>query len=237
MSSDAGARAGGRARDGVSAQARALGDPTRYAVFEHLRQARRPLTVAELAEVFALHPNAIRQHLSKLAASGLVVEDSRPSRGRAGRGRPARTFAPSPGAIERWEQAGPHEELAAMLLDMLVTGDEPLEVGRRAGRRLAAALTDDGADPVSALIGVARQLGFDPLPEPPGPTARAPQAVVLRHCPFAGGARRAPQIVCRLHHGLAEGVCSAVPGSGRPVVVADLVVRHPDAAHCRILLG
>lgn len=242
----------GAADGAVSAQARALGDPTRYALFEHVRAARRPLTVAELRGVFPLHPNAIRQHLRTLRQAGLLIESSAPARGR---GRPARTFTLSLGAIERWDATGPHEHLAAMLLEVLLTGDDPLAVGAATGERLAAELSapapmsaptppsrpqaPDPAqpDPHAVLLGVARRLGFDPVVEDPptGGTARTGRqaAIVLRHCPFAAGAQRAPQIVCRLHRGLADGVCRA---TGSTLAVTDLVVRDPTAAGCRLVL-
>ena len=65
-------------------QARALGDPTRHAIFRRIADAGRPLGVAELNEHFPLNHNAIRQHLAKLVSAGLVVE-SKSTDGRPGR--------------------------------------------------------------------------------------------------------------------------------------------------------
>ncbi|HRE03950.1 MAG TPA: helix-turn-helix domain-containing protein, partial [Ilumatobacteraceae bacterium] len=56
----------------VLRQSRALGDPTRYAVFAYLRDAPGGAGVAELTEHFGLNHNAIRQHLAKLVAASLV---------------------------------------------------------------------------------------------------------------------------------------------------------------------
>ena len=53
-------------------QARALGDPTRYAIFRRVADAGRPIGIAELNEHFALNHNAIRQHLTGMVAAGLV---------------------------------------------------------------------------------------------------------------------------------------------------------------------
>ncbi len=66
-------------------QSRALGDPTRNAIFVHLRDAPEPVTVAELTDRFGLNHNAIRQHLAKLRAAGLATEHRDPP---SGRGRP-----------------------------------------------------------------------------------------------------------------------------------------------------
>ncbi len=236
-----------RARSGPGAeipgQARALGDPTRYAVFERLREAGEPLGVAQLAKEFALHANAIRLHLAKLRDAGLVVEETAAPRGR---GRPPLVYRLSPGAIERWEAAGPHEELALMLLEM-VEGRRPARsVGHDAGLRMAARLSGtrgssrpsdapveaSGGDPVETVVGVARHLGFEPTEPRPTGTDPLDREIVLRRCPFAVGAQRAPHVVCELHRGLAEGICR--PGSG--AVVTDLVVRDPHSGGCSLRL-
>ncbi len=211
----------------VPDQGRALGDPTRYSIFDHLRRAVGPVSVAQLATVFPLHPNAIRLHLGKLRDAGLVLEErSAP----VGRGRPALTYRLSPGAFERWASAGPHEELALMLLDMVETGRSAREVGRDAGTRLASSLSGRDHDATDLMVGVARRLGFEPEPPPPG---AQPSEIVLTHCPFAVGAERAAPVVCDLHRGLAEGVCHSAGGT---VAVADLIVRPEPSVGCRLVL-
>ena len=42
-----------------------LGDETRLAVFRHLVTCGHPVTVAEVAAHFSLHPNAARSHLAR----------------------------------------------------------------------------------------------------------------------------------------------------------------------------
>ncbi|MBA3983182.1 MAG: helix-turn-helix transcriptional regulator, partial [Acidimicrobiia bacterium] len=39
---------------------KALGDNTRFAIYEHLASASRPLTTAEIAALLQLHPNTVR---------------------------------------------------------------------------------------------------------------------------------------------------------------------------------
>src|SRR5690606_9910173 len=70
---------------GMPKQAKALGDPTRHAIFRHIAQAGRAVGVAELTDQFPFNHNAIRQHLAKLVAADLVVETTAPA---VGRGRP-----------------------------------------------------------------------------------------------------------------------------------------------------
>lgn len=204
-------------------QSRALGDPTRNAVFVFVRDASQPVTVAELTEHFGLNHNAIRQHLGKLVEAGMVTEHrSRPS----GRGRPPVRYQAVPDAAERWGSTPAYEALSLMLLDLLRTGDTPIDVGRAVGRRMAE---DHGADAdaVEILDAVARKLGFDPRVE----ERRAGADVVLDRCPFVDPAFEAPEIVCELHRGVAEGIAERAADDA---VITDLVVRPPDRAKCRI---
>ena len=64
-------------------QARALGDPTRHAIFRYIADGDGPADVAEITAHFGLNHNAIRQHLAKLISAGLVVETTAAPRGPA----------------------------------------------------------------------------------------------------------------------------------------------------------
>ena len=203
---------------------RALSDPTRYEIFQYIADAPLPVGVAELTEHLGLHHNAIRQHLAKLREAGLVVEESsRP----AGRGRPALRYRPNHGAADRWSGDTPHEELAIMLIGV-ARGGVPRDVGHDTGVRLAQSYRSLH-DPVEVAEAVARQLGFEPRRVP----TTGGCDVVLGRCPFASTAALAPEIVCELHRGLAEGITSA---TGQEVRVTDLLTADPADAHCRISL-
>jgi len=204
-------------------QHRALGDPTRHAVFVHLREAERPVDVAELTAKFGLNHNAIRQHLARLADAGLITDELRAS---TGPGRPAKLYRVVPGAAQRWGGTSPHETLADMLLEMVRTGRSALEIGRDTGRRLAADNAPAGSA-VEILDGVARRLGFEPCVEL---TERGAD-IVLGRCPFVDPATAAPEVVCALHRGIAEGIAEATDTDD---VIEDLVMRPPAAAGCRI---
>jgi predicted ArsR family transcriptional regulator len=204
-------------------QSRALGDPTRHAIFAYIRDASAPVTVAELTAHFGLNHNAIRQHLAKLTDAGLVIgEQDAP----VGPGRPPWRYRSMPGAADRWGGTSPFEALSMMLLQLLRGEGSAREVGRRAGHRLAA---EQGSqtDAVEMLDAVARRLGFEPRVE----ATRAGADVVLERCPFLGPAAAAPDIVCDLHHGIAEGIAAAAADG---TTVDDLVIRAPRRAGCRI---
>lgn len=208
----------------VQEEARALGDPTRHAIFRRLATAAGPLTVAELTEHAGLHHTAVRQHLAKLVAAGLVVEESEH---RTVRGRPRLRYAVAPAAAGRWDITGPYERLAVLLAEALRSGDPPEQVGRRAAQD-AAMVARSGSDPVEAVaVEMARQ-GFEPARR----SRRGGVELVLGHCPYQAAALANPEAVCALHLGLAQGVADRVGG----VEVTGLVPRDPRRAGCRLLL-
>jgi predicted ArsR family transcriptional regulator len=204
-------------------QARALGDLTRHALFRYLAEAPGPTGVAELTEHVGLHHTAVRQHLAKLVAAGLVVEEVER---RVSRGRPRLRYAVDPKAAGRWDAGGPYERLAVLLAEALRTGDTPVDVGRRAGQANPAA-PGTGIEAVTAEM--ARQ-GFEPSLR----RRRAGSGVelVLGCCPFQAAALANPEAVCALHLGLAQGVAEQAGG----VEVEGLVPRDPRRAGCRLVL-
>lgn len=201
-------------------QARALGDPTRHAVFRYVAGAGAPVGVAELTGHFALNHNAIRQHLAKLVAAGLVVESTAPA---AGRGRPRLVYVVDPTADSRWGATGPYERLSHLLTEVIRTGDTPVEVGRRAADRLRPA--SPSGDTVADISAAMAHQGFDPDVRRAGRRVE----IVLRNCPFESTARADRDTVCSLHLGMAEGLAG-----GTGVVVDELVANDPSRAGCRL---
>lgn len=120
--------------------ARALGEDTRFKIYRHLCRADDPVAVTTLAQVFSLHPNAIRQHLSRLEQAGLVV--SRAERGGRGAGRPRRLYEPSPDPIDFAHPPRSMQVLVTVLaeaIDALPSDEAALvEFGRAWGRSWAA---------------------------------------------------------------------------------------------------
>ena len=222
----AGRRSGRPERDTtVPRQAKALGDPTRHAIFRAVADAPGPVDVATLTARFELNHNAIRQHLAKLCAAGLVVEEVGPS---TGRGRPRLQYRPALVTSGDWGIPSPYEHLAVMLVEALRSGRSPREVGAEAGRQLAATVPGS-VDPVDALEIFAAQRGF----EPRRVERRGSVDLVLDRCPFQVTASIAPDVVCQLHLGLAEGIAEATGGS---VEVTALIARDPRRAGCRLKL-
>lgn len=208
----------------IQEEARALGDPTRHAIFRHLAEASGPLTIAQLTGYVGLHHTAVRQHLAKLLAAGLVVEEPEP---RTTRGRPRLHYTVAPAAAGRWGITGPYERLAVLLAEALCSDDPPAEVGRRTARKVPAIASGSG-DPVGAVASEMARQGFEPARK----RRRGGEELVLGNCPYQAAALVNPAAVCALHLGLAQGVADRV---GR-VEVTGLVPRDPRRAGCRLLL-
>lgn len=205
----------------IQEQARALGDPTRHAIYRHIVDLGRPVGVAELNERFPFNHNAIRQHLAKLVAAGLVVESTVRS---GGRGRPRLTYEANPSGAGPWGGRGPYHRLSRLLVEIIRTGLDAEEVGRRAaGEFRVPAPTGDVVADLSAAM--ARQ-GF----EPEARTTRDGPEIVLHHCPFADVALADRSTVCALHLGIAQGLTDDTAS------VAELVAHDPRKADCRIRL-
>jgi predicted ArsR family transcriptional regulator len=205
-------------------QARALGDPTRFAIFEYVVHATQPVDVAELTDYFGLNHNAIRQHLAKLVDAELVTEGQATG---GGRGRPKLQYRVHPGAESRWGVTGPYERLSVLLAEMLRTGESAYDVGKRsvAGPRQGQAPDDD---PVTFLVDAMERQGFEP--EVRNKRGRRVD-VVLHNCPFESAVLADPDAICDLHLGIAEGVAEL---TGDRLVVDELIAHDPRRANCRI---
>jgi predicted ArsR family transcriptional regulator len=125
--------------DRLFATARALGEETRFGVYRRICMSDGPVSVGSLAEAFSLHPNAIRQHLSRLEDAGLVV--SKPDRAGGGAGRPRRPYEPSPEQIDFAHPPRSTRALASVLAEAIsaLPGDRRLlvEFGQGWGRTWA----------------------------------------------------------------------------------------------------
>lgn len=203
-------------------QAKALGDPTRHRLFRHVANAAHPVGVAELTDQFGLNHNAIRQHLAKLVDADLLEETTaRPT----GRGRPRLLYTVDPRAESRWGVTGPYERLALLLTEMARTGEQPIEIGRRAGQRRR--MSDTAEDrPVEAFVGALAREGFEPTSRQHGDEVD----IRLATCPFVSAVLADPDTICTLHLGLSQGLAEAIGG----IEVLEMTANDPRSANCRL---
>lgn len=203
-------------------QARALGDPTRHAIFRRIADAGRPVGIAELTGQFEFNHNAIRQHLAKLLAAGLIIETKAAA---TGPGRPRLVYVVDPAVEGQWGTTGPYERLSVLLAEIISTGLDPEQVGRRAADQFR--VPSPSGDVVADITAAMARQGFEPEVR----AVRGGAEMVLHTCPFATTARVAPDTVCALHLGLAEGLTD-----GTHVAVDELVAKDPRRAGCRLRL-
>jgi predicted ArsR family transcriptional regulator len=206
---------------------KALGDETRFSMYQELAGATAPLTATQLADRLGLHANTVRIHLERLRDAGLVEVEA-VHRGTVGR--PQHVYALAPGAPGLGFDPPSYTLLAGLLAsiaervgaeadDAVAAGDAwGVEAGRRTRARSC----------VKALAGEMARLGFDPANEQHG----AVTDIAFLHCPFRDLAEAYPELVCNLHRGICEGVVRTV-GGGRVEEFATLYDRDP----CRVTVS
>jgi predicted ArsR family transcriptional regulator len=181
--------------------------PRRRSIVELLRQADKPLGVAEVAERLGVHANTARFHLDALVAEGVAERSlEQPS----GPGRPRTVYAPHAGM----DRAGvrSYRLLAQILLSRLAAegregGEAAREAGRGWGRYIAEPplphRTPSATEATDRLTALLDDLGF--APEPEASDEAVPAVIRLRHCPFLELAEEYGSIVCPAHLGLMQG--------------------------------
>jgi predicted ArsR family transcriptional regulator len=201
----------------------ALGDPTRYGIYRTIVEAAgEPLTVSQIADGFSLHPNVARMHLQKLVDVGLVVSDTRRSKGG---GRPARIYMLSTRVANLQFPPRDYQTLANVALSVVgrLTSDDPTlleQVGRELGREEGRqALKRGGLDPahhdmevlLDSLSRTASDLGLYPHIEKQDDGS---VEFEVRNCVFREISSERPDLVCRLHTAMLEGLVQAFVTSG-----------------------
>src|SRR5207237_4420085 len=140
---------------------KALGDETRYSLYEEPSSSTRGLTAAELAERLGLHANTVRLHLERLREANLVsVEPVH----RGNVGRPQHVYSLAPGAPGLGFDPPSHTLLSVLLATLAervgADADDAAAAGRawgvEAGRRTRSRSC------AKAITAEMARLGFDP---------------------------------------------------------------------------
>lgn len=210
----------------------------RLRVLEYVR-AHSPVRITDAAAGLDLHPNTVREHLDAVVGLGLIERSTATA---LGRGRPATVYRAS--AADPVVSARDYAGLASALAGHLArTSTHPERDARAAGIEWGRELVDErsqpGGDPRQYVLEMLARLGF--APDDDGDTAGG-RGIALRRCPLLDAARRYPNVVCRVHLGIVEGMLEALgvrsrrgvdliafaePGACR-LFLPDPVVRHGD---------
>ena len=174
----------------------------RAEVLARLRDADRPLSVTEIADLTGIHVNTVRFHLDALV-EGELAERSVEPRQRPGRPRILYSI--------RTRVHGPRSYglLAEMLTGLVSSldgaGPAAINAGRAWGRHLVerAAPSErvESGEAVTRLTAVLDAIGFQPEVRP----GKTETELRLRHCPFREIAERHTDVVCSMHLGLMRG--------------------------------
>ena len=212
---------------------KALGDDTRFAIYQELARSPAPLSATELAERLTLHPNTVRPHLDRMREAGLV-EVEPIHRGTVGR--PQLRYSLAPGAPGLGLDPPAHTLLAGLLAALAeqLGGDglDAANLGRRWGAD-ATGRRQSGRGCLAALVAELDRLGFDPVESELGAGGAEARRVRVDflHCPFRELAEAYPDLVCNLHRGIVEGVVGKGARTGQPAGMVEdfrtLVDRDP----------
>ncbi len=181
---------------GAVASASASDGGTRLAVARLLLE-RGPTTAADVAAELELSGAAVRRHLDALIADGEVTTRQAPSRGRRGRGRPARHYLITEAGRVRFGHG--YDDLAVAALRYLAeTGGA--DAVRAFARRRAAELVASHRSTISAGSTVADRAGqLAEALTAQGYAAAAREAgsggqLCQHHCPVAHVAAQFPEL-------------------------------------------
>ena len=203
---------------------KALGDETRFSMYQELAASTAPLTATQLADRLGIHANTVRIHLERLRDAGLV--DVEPVH-RGTVGRPQHVYTLAPGAPGLGFDPPSYTLLSGLLASLAERLGADADDARAAGHAWGeeAGRRTRSKSCVKALGAELERLGFDPSIEQHGSVTE----IAFLHCPFRELAEAYPELVCSLHRGISEGMVDTV-GGGRVTDFATLYDRDP----CRV---
>ncbi len=217
-----------------------LADQTRYRIYRAIAEcAGTPVTVAEVAARFGLHPNVARMHLGKLEQAGFVTTSFR--RGEGG-GRPAKLYSLSEKVSSFGFPPRRYELLSSLALAVLADEDGSVQVervcseaGKAEGRRW---LREEGdgkplsrAKAAEAVRIVAEEQGLLPAIAWHGDELQ----IDVHNCVFRELSGARPELVCAMHRAFLAGVVSVVMAGfgGTTFAVSDESISR-GAERCRL---
>ena len=209
---------------------KALGDETRYAMYQELAQDTAPISAQELADALGLHVNTVRLHLERLREAGLVEVEA-VHRGTVGR--PQHRYFLAAGAPGFGFDPPAHVLLAGLLATLAervgADADEAADTGYAWGTEAVKRTRTRSC--VTALEGELARLGFEPATGPADGAAEGGTRIDFLHCPFRELAEAYPELVCNLHRGLCEGVVDRVGGGS---VAEFSTLYDPEPCHVTV---
>ncbi|MDG4655544.1 helix-turn-helix domain-containing protein [Ectobacillus antri] len=112
-----------------------LADPTRYHIYQYISKKHGDVTVQEIADAFAVHPNVARLHLTKLEDVHMLVSDTQKT-GKGGR--PSRVYRVSTTVVQLQFPFRDYQTLSKIAIEALISLGDPgkqalFQVGQKFG--------------------------------------------------------------------------------------------------------
>ena len=196
-----------------------LGDATRRGVYVMIRESHEPVTAAQIATAFDIHPNVARHHLDRLAAAEFIqVSDRKPAQATAGR--PAKRYEATDKSVSVQYSSRKYDRLAELLTQVIERLDDGTalaiaeQVGHDYGRALGneIGIPEDEGYEIAALA-VARAMMGKGLG---ASTVPGENRIIAQFCPLAPD-EEANAVVQALDHGIVQGLLESA--AERPVEI------------------
>jgi len=174
-------------------------------IIQILRDAKEPVSVADVAQMVGVHVNTARFHLESLVDAGLATRETE------ARNAPGRRRILYTGTLpnQTHERAQGYRLLAEILTSTIASkypdiGEDMHAIGAEWGRYLTSRPAPfevfDEDEIAERVVDKLDALWFAPeLRSEPSPH------MLLHNCPFIRSAMHAPQVVCQLHAGMVNG--------------------------------
>ncbi|RYG74690.1 transcriptional regulator [Lentibacillus lipolyticus] len=195
-----------------------MSDPTRFHIYQHMVQNQRDVSAAEMAELFAIHTNVARLHLSKLEDIRMVESYSEKT-GKGGR--PTRRYRISDEVVELNFPYRDYKLLSSIAIESFA---ELGEAGQKAlyktGKKYGTSIINNQQQStvpaeqtieqkLHILKDAGHMLGMYPVFQ--YNDKQNTISFTINNCPFKEVAASTDQtMVCRMHHSFLQGMFEAL---------------------------
>ncbi|WP_054636483.1 metalloregulator ArsR/SmtB family transcription factor [Thalassobacillus sp. C254] len=196
-----------------------LADPTRFSIYQYVAKQHREVTVQEVAEVFDIHVNVARLHLTKLESVSLLASETKKT-GKGGR--PSRCYYISDQGVHIQFPFRDYHRLAVLAMESLASFGEEGQLalnrlGHSFGKEAVLSYLKDTntigesldlSEKMNVVEMVAAQQGLNPEL-----SYDAEEKVIhfqIYNCPFKELLPSHSGSLCNMHHALMKGMFEGV---------------------------
>lgn len=198
--------------------ANTLADETRFSIYEKLLQTKKTYSVQQIAELFTIHPNVARLHLTKLTEVELIqAEYEKTGKG----GRPGRVYRYSNKSISLPYAQQENTNLIRWLLKLIAQlGDEALQLAKEIAyqdgfNEMTSLIKQNTVKTIEHKLAIlslkSSLIGYIPKVEQENGSHHI--YFTIYNCPFSELIHNHATYVCTLHEENLKGLIDALFGS------------------------